>query len=98
MPDGAVVYQHMDDAVPEGASVIKEHPLGRFDMSKIGSGEGAQAYGQGLYFAGNEKVAEGYKGTTNYADKKRQFQKELPDDADAEELMQLAKEGVFLMT
>jgi hypothetical protein len=95
MPDGAVVYQHMDDAVPEGASVIKEHPLGRFDMSKIGSGEGAQAYGRGLYFAGNEKVAEGYKGTTNYADKKRQFQKELPDDADAEELMQLAKEGVF---
>jgi hypothetical protein len=95
MPDGAVVYQHMDDAVPEGASVIKEHPLGRFDMSKIGTGEGAQAYGQGLYFAGNEKVAEGYKGTTNYADKKRQFQKELPDDADAEELMQLAKEGVL---
>jgi hypothetical protein len=46
MPDGAVVYQHMDDAVPEGASVIKEHPLGRFDMSKIGTGEGAQAYGQ----------------------------------------------------
>jgi hypothetical protein len=44
MPDGAVVYQSMDDAVPEGARVIKEHPLGRFDMSKIGTGEGAQAY------------------------------------------------------
>jgi hypothetical protein len=36
MPDGAVVYQSMDDAVPEGARVIKEHPLGRFDMSKLG--------------------------------------------------------------
>jgi hypothetical protein len=61
MPDGAVVYQHMDDAVPEGASVIKEHPLGRFDMSKIGSGEGAQAYGRGLYLAEREKTAESYR-------------------------------------
>jgi len=61
MPDGAVVYQHMDDAVPEGASVIKEHPLGRFDMSKIGTGEGAQAYGHGLYFAESEDVAKGYR-------------------------------------
>jgi hypothetical protein len=54
MPDGAVVYQSMDDAVPEGARVIKEHPLGRFDMSKIGTGEGAQAYSRGLYFAERE--------------------------------------------
>jgi hypothetical protein len=61
MPDGAVVYQHMDDAVPEGASVIKEHPLGRFDMSKIGTGEGAQAYGRGLYFAQAEGVGKGYR-------------------------------------
>ena len=95
MPDGAVVYQHMDNAVPEGARVIAEHPLGRFDMSKLGTGEGAQAYGQGLYFAGNEKVAQGYKGSTNYADKKRRFQKELPDDASIEEVMELAEEGVF---
>jgi hypothetical protein len=32
-----------------------------FDASKIGSGEGAQAYGHGLYFAGNEGVARGYR-------------------------------------
>jgi hypothetical protein len=61
MPDGAVVYQSMDDAVPEGARVIKEHPLGRFDMSKIGTGEGAQAYGRGLYFAQAEGVGKGYR-------------------------------------
>jgi hypothetical protein len=61
MPDGAVVYQSMNDAVPEGAQVIAEHPLGRFDMSKLGTGEGAQAYGQGLYFAENEKVAKEYR-------------------------------------
>ncbi|HEY2417998.1 MAG TPA: hypothetical protein VGH84_08760, partial [Steroidobacteraceae bacterium] len=33
----------------------------RFDPSKIGTGEGAQAYGHGLYFAGNEGVAQSYR-------------------------------------
>ena len=33
----------------------------RFDMSKIGTGEGAQAYGHGLYFAENEGVARSYR-------------------------------------
>ena len=37
------------------------HSFERFDMSKIGTGEGAQAYGHGLYFAENEGVARGYK-------------------------------------
>jgi hypothetical protein len=33
----------------------------RFDASKIGTGEGAQVYGHGLYFAGNEAVAGAYR-------------------------------------
>ncbi len=33
----------------------------RFDASRIGSGEGAQAYGYGLYFAGSEDVARSYR-------------------------------------
>lgn len=33
----------------------------KFDASKIGTGEGAQAYGHGLYFAGNENVARSYR-------------------------------------
>ena len=37
------------------------HSFDRFDMSRIGTGEGAQAYGHGLYFAGNEGVARGYR-------------------------------------
>ncbi|MFN8996550.1 MAG: hypothetical protein ACK5X3_23205 [Pseudomonadota bacterium] len=37
------------------------HQFDRFDMSRIGTGEGAQAYGHGLYFAGNEGVARGYR-------------------------------------
>lgn len=35
----------------------------RFDMSKIGAGEGAQAYGHGLYFAEAEDVARAYRDT-----------------------------------
>lgn len=37
------------------------HDFDRFDMSKIGTGEGAQAYGHGLYFAESEGVAKSYR-------------------------------------
>jgi len=37
------------------------HEFERFSTEKIGTGEGAQAYGHGLYFAENPKVAEEYK-------------------------------------
>lgn len=36
------------------------HKVDKFTTAKIGTGEGAQAYGWGLYFAENAKVAEGY--------------------------------------
>jgi hypothetical protein len=39
------------------------HRFDRFDMSRIGTGEGAQAYGHGLYFAENEGVARSYRAT-----------------------------------
>lgn len=32
-----------------------------FSLQKIGSGEGAQAYGWGMYFAGNKEIAEHYR-------------------------------------
>ena len=37
------------------------HTFDRFDMAKLGTGEGAQSYGHGLYFAGNEGVARSYR-------------------------------------
>jgi len=37
------------------------HDFPQFDLSKIGTGEGAQAFGHGLYFAENEPVAIGYR-------------------------------------
>jgi hypothetical protein len=37
------------------------HRFSKFDASKIGTGEGAQAYGHGLYFAEAPGVAKGYQ-------------------------------------
>jgi hypothetical protein len=37
------------------------NPLGEFDSSKIGTGEGAQAYGYGHYLAESQGVGEGYR-------------------------------------
>ena len=37
------------------------HTFGKFDASKIGTGEGAQAYGHGHYTGGARKVGETYK-------------------------------------
>lgn len=46
-------------------------PLGRFRSEKIGTGEGAQAYGYGLYLAESPTVAGGYKTTLSAMDKNR---------------------------
>ena len=35
--------------------------LNKFDISKVGTGEGAQAYGHGMYFAENPAVAKEYQ-------------------------------------
>jgi len=45
------------------------NPLGEFDASKIGTGEGAQAYGHGIYVAEAPAVAKGYQESLS----KRQF-------------------------
>ena len=37
------------------------HIFQKFDMSKLGTGEGAQAYGSGMYTAENPLVAKGYQ-------------------------------------
>lgn len=39
------------------------HDFDKFALEKIGTGEGAQAYGHGLYFAENEGVARNYRNT-----------------------------------
>jgi len=42
------------------------HSFDKFDSKKIGSGEGAQAYGFGLYFAESKDVADSYRVRLGY--------------------------------
>lgn len=71
------------------------HTFERFDMSKIGTGEGAQAYGRGLYFAEAEDVARGYRERLSYENIKNKFLEELPADADFEEVDDLIEQNYF---
>ena len=46
---------------PHTLPPTERNPLGEFDASKIGTGEGAQSYGYGIYTAENPAVAGRYK-------------------------------------
>lgn len=67
---------------PMGMTVWHGSPykFTKFDASKIGTGEGAQAYGHGLYVAENPKVAEEYKKALSDFDIKVNGQTFNPDD------------------
>jgi hypothetical protein len=45
---------------PHRFPATEANPLGEFDASKIGTGEGAQAYGHGVYLAEDPKIAAEY--------------------------------------
>lgn len=55
--DKEIEGQTFDQPVYHGGP----HIFDRFSLEKVGSGEGAQAYGWGLYFAGKKEVAEYYR-------------------------------------
>lgn len=60
---GSSVVPKPDNALNMGIKAFhgSPHDFDRFSLDKIGTGEGAQAYGHGLYFAENEDVARGYR-------------------------------------
>ena len=56
------------------------HKFDKFSMDQIGTGEGAQAYGHGLYFADSEDVARQYRDTLSlngYQDNNANYSKAL---------------------
>jgi hypothetical protein len=57
------------------------HSFDKFSMDAIGTGEGAQAYGHGLYFAENEGVARGYRENLSFGAKIDGKPLYTPDDA-----------------
>jgi len=46
---------------PHRFAATEANPLGEFKSSQIGTGEGAQVYGHGLYLAEHPDVAKGYR-------------------------------------
>lgn len=60
------VFKAVQAGIEEGAKRIKAyhgspHNFDKFSIENIGTGEGAQAYGHGLYFAEREGTAKSYK-------------------------------------
>lgn len=54
---------------PHQFPATEANPLGEFDASKIGTGEGAQAYGHGIYLAEAPETAKMYKANRAYVGK-----------------------------
>ena len=54
---GKITYH----GTPHKFKPTKKNPLGEFDLSKIGTGEGAQAYGHGIYLAEGKETGKYYK-------------------------------------
>lgn len=71
------------------------HDHDGFTTAKIGTGEGAQAYGWGLYFASSKGVAEWYKSNLSYKQIVKDFRDALPDDADFSDIIDLFDTGHF---
>jgi hypothetical protein len=57
------VAPKLETVAPKGIRAYhgSPHDFERFDLSRIGTGEGAQAYGHGLYFAENPGTAQSYR-------------------------------------
>ena len=101
------VMQQLDvyHGTPHKFPATEANPLGEFDASKIGTGEGAQAYGHGIYYAESPDVAESYRVGTTFAQKADRDIAEMlysqkSGDADAaiaslkSEIKQLEKQGM----
>ena len=61
VPKGAVLGANVFHGTPHRFAPEPDFPHGRPRLDKIGTGEGAQAYGYGFYSADSPKVAETYR-------------------------------------
>ena len=62
------------DLEPADYEFVADHELGAFDSSKIGTGEGAQAFGHGLYFAERKGTAADYQNILSAKNKDSEYQ------------------------
>lgn len=105
--EGGVYYERQDE-LPQVFYQVGYHGtpylFDAFTLAHIGSGEGAQAHGWGLYFALNKRIAEAYRerlaGARTYTyngksldelynELKREFQAELKQPTSSDKLAKL---------
>ncbi|MCH8476368.1 MAG: hypothetical protein LAT56_00285 [Wenzhouxiangella sp.] len=55
-----ILFQEAYHGTPYVFEPQEGFPYGRFELDRIGTGEGAQAYGWGIYFAESEDVSQSY--------------------------------------
>jgi hypothetical protein len=80
MPDGYKLTQPgLIRFQPVRAYHGTPHKVDKFSTEKIGTGEGAQAYGYGLYFAGAKKIAEFYQREVVSNDQVNKFIQSKPE-------------------
>lgn len=76
------------DAVRQGAGLDAyhgtPHEFMQFDLSRIGTGEGAQSYGHGIYLAENPEVAGEYRDKLSAGATQRALQQLYPTKGDAQ--------------
>ena len=79
---GSYAAPAMKDATGMGIRAYhgSPHDFDKFDLSKIGTGEGAQAYGRGLYFAEHEGVAKGYRDKLSDAGQGKMYEVNIKAD------------------
>lgn len=87
MPDGSRQFQPAWHGTP--------HTFDKFSTEKIGTGEGNQSFGWGLYFAGKKEIAEHYRKGLSGKDTVRNFREALPDDADFDDVLAEIGTGRF---
>ena len=77
---GGILPLDVYHGTPHRFPPTANNPLGEFDTAKIGTGEGAQAYGHGLYLAENPGVAKGYQDALQTTDTLLNGKKVFPID------------------
>jgi hypothetical protein len=89
------IMQQLDvfHGTPHRFPATEANPLGEFDASKINTGEGAQAYGHGIYYAESPDVAGTYRSSNDPIARKAEMLLQS-SDGDVSRAMRYAQKKV----
>ena len=85
--------QQQDMALAFAAPIVYHgtpHSFNKFDIAKVGTGEGNQAFGHGMYFAENKDIAKSYM--PNFSE--RQAESRMFGSKDIDDAIRKAKEDL----